>query len=520
VGEKSNKVSVFLIRSQFTDRSAIVEEGAETLELGGVGTFYTEKSFVRPPDWVTDFFGTEIAGKFTILTASARGLLLVEATAAEANHIFAITFGHGRHLLRDDVFEERFGLKVVLNSVARDSLRSIDKTTLGSLPKQSREQMSREGEAANFGIDIEQDLVSSVTGRSKVAMFGKIITGRDALTINAKITSKNVSTFLPEFLTRYESDDYKAEFDWIDQIKDVRDAITTDSLNTWLVDQLKAGHQEKIWMAPPGVVDWVSVKGFRYGLSKKATIYDDLRVADFLAESPKDQLSIDTLRSKRVYALSSKTDLPIESWNCFRCFYAETSLNGQTYVLNNGKWYVIEQEFAERVLKEFADFPQSQLELPKYAHKNEEEYNKATSASIVNSVCLDRDLIPHGGGHSLIEFCDIKTQDNRFVHVKHYSGSAQLSHLFNQGLVSGELFVQDAEFRAKVNAKLPAGHKLADINERPNAADYEVVYAVISQSKSPLDIPFFSKVSLRNARRRLRGYGFKVTLRKVERDAA
>jgi uncharacterized protein (TIGR04141 family) len=46
-------------------------------------------------------------------------------------------------------------LKVVLNTVDPKSLRSIDKVTLGSVPKQSREQVSREGVDANFGIDIE-----------------------------------------------------------------------------------------------------------------------------------------------------------------------------------------------------------------------------------------------------------------------------------------------------------------------------------------------------------------------------
>src|ERR1044071_3066371 len=40
--------------------------------------------------------------------------------------ILAITFGHGRHLLKTGVHETDFGLKVVLNSVDEKKLRSID----------------------------------------------------------------------------------------------------------------------------------------------------------------------------------------------------------------------------------------------------------------------------------------------------------------------------------------------------------------------------------------------------------
>ena len=69
-----------------------------------------------------------------------------------------------------------------------------------------------------------------------------------------------------------------------------------------------------------------------------------------------------------------------------------------------------------------------------------------------------------------------------------------------------QLFVSDDEFRQKVNDKLPEGHKLADRSARPNPEDYEVVFTIISKSANALNLPFFSKVSLRNARRRLRGY--------------
>ena len=44
--------------------------------------------------------------------------------------MMAISFGTGHHALDPDAFERGFGLRVVLNSVARSRLRSVDIATL------------------------------------------------------------------------------------------------------------------------------------------------------------------------------------------------------------------------------------------------------------------------------------------------------------------------------------------------------------------------------------------------------
>ena len=102
------------------------------------------------------------------------------------------------------------------------------------------------------------------------------------------------------------------------------------------------------------------------------------------------------------------------------------------------------------------------------------------------------------------------------IHVKRYGGSSPLSHLFAQGVNSSELFQADRQFRTKVNERLQPSHRLADPDARPEARDYCVVFAIVSQSAGPLQIPFFSRLSLRHAIRRLDGYGYRVALTKIE----
>jgi uncharacterized protein (TIGR04141 family) len=127
---------------------------------------------------------------------------------------------------------------------------------------------------------------------------------------------------------------------------------------------------------------------------------------------------------------------------------------------------------------------------------------------------MDRVLIPYGG-YNQIEFCDLYAKDREIIHIKRYGSSSVLSHLFSQGLVSGELFQTDGQFRKEVQAKLPPSHRF-NCEQKPRAGEFKVVFSVISDSPGDLVLPFFSKLNLKHAVRRLEGYGFDVALAKIE----
>ena len=515
---RTNRLTIYMIKPKYQRLEDIIDSASEPRDVGGVGQFVFEASHPRPPAWITSFFGNALGDDLGIITSSAKGVFLVPITDRNKTINFVLSFGVGRHLLKEGVVEERFGLKVVLNSVGRESFRSIDKTTLGSVPKHSREQMSRDVAPADFGIDIEQDLVSSVTGKSNDSRLGKIITGKDALHVSVPVDLKNISDFLASCLERFRSDDYKQNFDWIDQIAEVRNGVIEDALNARLVQRINQNQLDKVWMAVPEVVNWADLSGFRHIRAKRAEVCDDLNMEDFLREIPGGQISIDHLKNDHVFAISADGEDQLYRWSAFLCTYAEIDLRGKVYILNNGKWYEIARGFTNEVERDFASIPDSAIGLPDYAGGTELEYNTLAAQSLGTACCMDQQLIVHGGGHNRIEFCDILTNDRKMIHVKKYGGSSVLSHLFFQGAVSGELFVSDGEFRAKLNRELPRGYKLPNPKaSRPNAAQYEIVYAIISRSANPLDLPFFSKVSFRNARRRLVSYGYSVTKKKIQK---
>jgi len=519
----TNKLSVYLIKSGYIQHGDILKnfEELKQKEIQNVGMFYYGESYTYKPSWIKNFFGEALDEVHTLHNASSKAILLVEIAEAGNNRIFAIPFGYGWQFLKQGVHEERFGLKTALSIIDADHLRKIDKKNMSVAPKDTREQLSKSGIAADFGIDIEQDLICSITGKSKdKENFGKTITGKDSLSVSVKTNLSSIKNFLTICLQRYLSDEYKKDFGWIDQMAEVKDLNLSTELNNNLIGNLRNNNFGKTWMAVPEIVEWEHVSGFKYKQSD-IELKDDICIEDFLSAltgGEKINLNYDFLKNRSVYCFNASDNQIRHSWNAYNCIYCEVEdKKGKTFLLNNGKWYEIEKDFADEVNADFCVLRRagSLISLPDYQHDNEAKYNEAISENDKNLYCMDRKLINHGGGCGKLEFCDLFSRDKKIIHVKRYGGSSVLSHLFSQGLVSGELFLGDKKFRAKVNEKLGDGFKIQDISQRPTPSEYEIVFGIISSSPHDLHIPFFSKVSLRNAKRKLETFGYKVSLLKI-----
>ena len=350
--------------------------------------------------------------------------------------------------------------------------------------------------------------------------FGKSATGKDALTLSVRVDLPALKDFLAESVERFESVEYKNDFGWIDQVAEVRDPKIIESLNARLIESIKKKEFETTWMAVPEIVDWEIIGGFEFSGSDRVEPHDDVFIGDFLDTlSPGVEITTDLLKKESVCAISAEDDNIREQWSVYSCLYSEQrdEVRKKTFLLSNGKWYEIAADFAEEVNSDFVEFRDKSrgVAFAECDGEKEGEYNERVARD--SDYCLmDKKMIMHGGGYGKVEFCDLLTKDKKIIHVKHYAGSSVLSHLFSQGLVSGELFLRDKKFREKVNTELSTGFKLADAKVKPKPSDYEIIFAIISSSSKPLEIPFFSKVSLRNAKNRLEAFGYPVSLVKIQ----
>jgi len=515
---KTNRLSIFLLKEEFTAPQDILKNHKELqkMKFGSGSTLYWRPSRIAQPKWVRNFFNTEVK-KEQFLTANSQAVLIVKIRVDKnTTRIFAIPFGSGYHLLAPGATEERFGLRTVLNSVDEKLVRSIDKKNMANIPIHAREQISINSPVASFGINIEQDLILGVTGRSKDENLGKTITGRDALNVAVKVNIDGIAALLLHTYLVYQKKDYVENFGWIDQIAELRDKGLIGQLDSALLDQIHTKNLNKLWMALPEVIDWEDVDGFRYSYDKKSDLMDDIFLDAFLLGFPSAKdISLELLKKTSVLCYSKSGNSTIHIWKAYQCLYCEIEHQNETFLLTNGKWYRIEASFLQSVNAEYAAILSRQPPsmLPDYAHRNEEDYNQDTAAKQPAFALMDRKLVKFGGGYSKIEFCDLFSEKKEMIHVKYYGGSSVLSHLFNQGLVSGETTAAASDFRKNVNAKLPTSHQLpTPFTPR----GFSVVYAIISASKKNLDLPFFSKVSLKNAKRILEAFGYSVFLTKVQ----
>jgi uncharacterized protein (TIGR04141 family) len=509
-------LTVYLTKDTHTRPDALLKPGARCAAFdiafspGIAGRLYVQPGIPKPPKWATFFTKAIDTRQFGEVTSSA-ALLIVPV----GGRLVAVTFGHGRYLLTPDCWEERFGLRVALNSIDENKVRSIDKHTFDAIARHSREQASREASARDFGIDVEQDLLRGVTGIPKNASLGKRMYGMDALSVAVPTTLANLPELLDRYIEKYHDTSYRKTFPFVDQIAEIGDRAIVERLDDELITKIKSDDHSGVWMAVPEILSWEKVGGFRFCLRSSCPEHYDLHLAAFLEDiGGPDEVSKAALVTKAVHCRDPDGG-PFETWPVRRCLYAELDIDKDSYVLSGGKWYRVTRDFVKDVNDAYARIPSGRNRLPEYNDGSETAYNLRVATGDGRYALMDQKDVQYGGGHSSVEFCDLFTQERDIIHVKRYGSSAVLSHLFSQGLVSGELFQTDGEFRRQVNRKLPRTHRLADFVRRPRRGEFRVVFAVISDTDGDLTLPFFSRLNIKHAARRLEGYGYNVAKLKV-----
>lgn len=516
---KSHHLSIYLIKKSFLDNESIIKNisSLKNIEIKPkdniLGNLYIRPSYLKLPRW-TKLFTTEINSEdLQSHGSSTAAVLLVKVS----DRIFAITFGFGKFLLIPGCYEERFGLIVTLNTILPNTIRSIDIKTFDIITSHSRIQSSREVTTNEFGLDLEQDLLRAITGKPSEKSLGSRMTGFDVLRTSVKVDLYTLKSLLEKYYIKYQEEHYKKEYPWVEQIAEIRDPQLILDLNQQMIDKLQAKELDKIWLAVPEIIDWTNFDVFKYSTSKNKPDYDDIHINSFL-ESLKnfDDLTIETLKKRRIYYYSTISELPFHKWQIFQCINCELTDRINTFLLSNGKWYKIAQDFVKRINEGIDKIPLSEIKFPEYSESSEKEYNKKVQNQNKEMIALtDIKLIPYGGGYNRFEFCDLYLKNKKIVHVKRYGGSNVLSHLFAQARNSGELFHNAPDFRREVNNILPDSFKLENPATPLKPKEYEIIFAIISKYGEDLEIPFFSKMVLYHSTRQLSGYGYNVSLKYI-----
>jgi uncharacterized protein (TIGR04141 family) len=517
---KTRSFSIFLLKDGFDATNALKEENnlhtdviGDNLPEGAVLFVLDNQPY---PPWWKSYFGLQK----DLFQVSKGALVFVPAK----DRWFALSFGHVSHNLNDTSYEYDFGLRVTLNCVDPEKLKSTD-ILEPSGAKRQRTQLPVDSDLTFFDFDRDSTILKSLTGKVKAEhkeLF-KHATGASNIRISSDATSVGLTDLCGSLLDLYQDDAYKAAFPDIQNISPVRDPVVIEQLNLKLIEALRT-KDEALSLSVPEIQNhgdglWGTFSGAGSG-----KVYDDIFIAryyEYLAEAPValDAVALSELKRHNLVLTDEDGSSVRDRFTIFKCLIFDTTLDdgNRTFHLCEGNWYLIDTDYVTK-LSTYLDPLCKDTALPDYAHANEGDYNEKASEASDACVCLDKTSIAPQG-QKQVEPCDIyELADGKAVlhHVKISTLSAQLSHLFNQGTNSVKLLRADDEAMGKLQALVSA--KAGDAQSAQFIAplkigQIKVAFGIVThkdKAGKSLNLPLFSRISLMRCMKDLKVMGIEA----------
>jgi uncharacterized protein (TIGR04141 family) len=502
---KSRSFTIYLLKSQYTGDDSL-KDGHPLEELVGVKNLPTgaklyllDQKAYSP--WWRDYWGID-----KNIKQSLQGAIVFIPVNGR---FFALTFGHTYHYLKEYSYEYDFGLKITLNSLDPNKLKSTDILYPENSQRQ-RIQSPIESDITFFNFDHDSSVISRLTGNVKDEykdVFSNT-TGASGLAVAIKKNPEEISGFLSQILIIYNKTDYKKTFPDIHNVVPLHDPIIIDKLNLKLIDAF-INKSKTLVLSIPDVVDYnTNLNIYFSGAGRKQQkVYSDVYIdyyRDYLSDNSKKNITIQDIQ-KHSMNLCNDDGYSFQGYSVFKSLLFDCEISGNSYHLCEGNWYQVDDDYLKSLNKFLDPYFYEDDHLIEYDHDSEDVFNKENAKKNKNIICLDRENIAPKN-QTAVEPCDLYRLEREraiFYHVKLSTRSSTLSHLFNQGLVSIELLRTEAESKNKLKELIT--HKVDErhIEKYLNPINNDkigVVYAIITHKDNEnkaRNLPLFSRISLK-----------------------
>ena len=525
---KSRPFSIYLLKPGYDATTSLKEDHSlgrvtAATELPQNAVLYILDAAPKPP-WWKSYFGIQQE-----LWQQHKGALVFLPVG---DRWFALSFGQVFHHLNDSAYEYDFGLRVTLNSVDPNELKSADMVAPG-VARRKRTQVPVSTELTYLDFDANSEIIKSLTGkvRPEYQEIFKNATGSSAFKVSLNLEPNDLSETCRKLLTLYEKEDYRVAFPNIQNIAPVKDPSKIADLDEKLLESFRQ-RDGGITLTIPDIVDYRDNTCCVFsGAGNTSEIFPDISIEqfyEFLGDGfDLNVLTLDGLKGYRMM-LTDVDGNPGQSYSLYRALLFDVEPDGEqvVYHLCEGAWYRVEKSFIDR-LKTYLDQKCEDTDLCPYNHDgvkegkavySEANYNAAIPKWKHEFICLDRtDISP--AGSTEIEPCDIYTvqPDTQavngyrgvFYHLKISTRSTHLSHLFNQGVNSIELLELEGASREKIERLLidRLNGKDKNVYLVPfEKFEFKVVFGIITHKNTAAksdNLPLFSKISLMRNMQRL-----------------
>ena len=463
-------------------------------------------------------------------SSSACALLMFETEG----RIFVATFGHGWMYLNESALEADFGLKVSLNALDESRLRRLERANLGdALRGVSLSPFHRD--FRSFGLDDALDLIRKVSGSTREEASADVMAGARSLKLSGEISLADLPGLAQESLQFLTSNEYqRTAFQVIDFVRPVTDPVLIEQLDDLAAMSIRM-HENSFELGLPETSEDEGV-GYKFIGPRLLRHYPDLTLRNYVSAlgNGLDNVDRQTLRTHGIAAVYEDGVRPQRRWAIRSALVGSIVHGEKRYAINEGSWYGIDGQFRRSIEESFSELVRNwENGRPRPLKKSYDAAGNGmfeTEAGYNAALCLDhgyvlmdRQLIrvpdTQAGGFEACDVLDIGRK--RFIHVKRSSRrSGLLSHFFKQGSNSGQQF---RRFQAAWNDLAEKVEAIAGPQARDSLLEaidneerkWRVEYWIIDvpRQNGEFNIPFFSKISLRDEVRNLRAMDYEVCIR-------
>ena len=515
---KSRSFSIYLLKPDVNAEEALKDDSplqlVEADNLPPSGELYVLDNPPSPP-WWKGYFQIGMHLQQTLKAA----VLFLEVEGRR----FAITFGHVHHNLNDDCYEHDFGLRVTLNSVDPDQLKSTDALEPGTA-RRLRTQLPVGADITFFELDNDSSVLKRLTGivREEYSQLFRHPTGAASLRISSSVQPDELEPLCEQIIELYESNEFEGTFPDIGNVSPITDPTKVRELDDAMIQSLR--RQDEIFhLAIPDIINYEEAAYAKFSGLGKSPEYSDLSIInyyEYLSNGGFDisQIEIENVKNHRV-SYYSESGQKRDNFSIYACmiFDVPDSDSGGVCHLNEGKWYLVSEDHIQKMAS-VVDPAFCESDLPEFNDAREADYNSRASNVLPRAVCLDRTNVAPVG-QTAVEPCDILGVSGdrlRFYHIKISTVSQRLSHLFNQGVNSIIILRVSEESRQKLHHLVQerSGTDFADVViDMFDGSGATVTYGIVTHKNPALkseSLPVFSRISLYRAVNEFRSMGVDV----------
>ncbi|WP_322786845.1 TIGR04141 family sporadically distributed protein [Rhodovibrio salinarum] len=339
-----------------------------------------------------------------------------------------------------------------------------------------------------------------------------------------------------EALEFFHSNYYQStNFRIIDVVTPIADRRKVDFLDGLAAERIRNGHADFELGLPASYED----EGVAYafcgpGLRGR---HPDLLLSHYTAAMGEQLPTLDAqkLKSHKVVAIYEDGARPKQRWAIRTALVGSIIYDGDLYAINEGEWYQVDEAYKQSIEDSFwALKSEWEGEPPPPLRKiydeggrngkyqNEALYNQELAEQYGYILLDQKEVRIEDVQRSGFEPCDLlDIEGKRFIHVKKSSRrSSILSHFFKQGANSAQQFRRFPSAMTSLEAlvRRTAGNNAADRLIEAHNDDHrnwsvEFWIADNPRATGEFNIPFFSKISLRDEASSLEAMEYQVTVR-------